>query len=136
MKLISTWEGVTSDKEVLQTAQEMKLKSEESPLMVGCSGFEIPQTQPLIKEEVNELLRKGVVVECEHEVAESISPIFLREKTDGTQRLILNLKSFNKYLEYRYFKMQTLQATLTLTQPNCYMATIVTCLLLSKNLWW
>ena len=61
---------------------------------------------------------------CKHEHVEYISPIFLREKTDGTQRLILNLKHLNKYLEYKHFKMQTLQTILTLIQPNCYMATI------------
>ena len=102
----------------------MKLEFEESPLQGECSGFEIPKNQPTIQDEVNKLLEKGVVVECEHEPVEYISPIFLREKTDGTQRLILNLKHLNKYLEYKHFKMQTLQTILTLIQPNCYMATI------------
>ena len=102
----------------------MKPEFEESPLQGECSGFEIPKNQPTIQDEVNKLLEKGVVVECEHEPVEYISPIFLREKTDGTQRLILNLKHLNKYLEYKHFKMQTLQTILTLIQPNCYMATI------------
>ena len=109
---------------VLQTVQGMKLEFEESPLQGQCSGFEIPENQPLIQEEVNKLLKKGVVVECDHEPVEYISPIFLKEKTDGTQRLILNLKKLNKHLEYKQFKMQTLQTILTLIQPNCYMATI------------
>ena len=109
---------------MLQTVQGMKLEFEESPLQGECSGFEIPKNQPTIQGEVNKLLEKRVVVECEHEPVEYISPIFLREKTDGTQRLILNLKHLNKYLEYKHFKMQTLQIILTLIQPNCYMATI------------
>ena len=100
----------------------MKLEFEESPLQEECSRFEISKNQPLIQEEVNKLLKKGFVVECEHEPVEYISPIFLTKKTDGTQRLILNLKKLNKHLEYRYFKMQTLEAVLI--QPNCYMATI------------
>ena len=102
----------------------MKLEFEETPLQGQCSGFEIPENQPLIQEEVNKLLKKGVVAECEHEPVEYISPIFLKEKTDGTQRLILNLKKLNKHLEYKHFKMQTLQTILTLIQSNCYMATI------------
>ena len=93
------WEEITSDHEVLQTVQGMKLEFEESPLQGGCSGFEITKNQPTIQEEVNKLLEKGVVVECEHEPVEYISPIFLREKTDGTQRLILNFKHLNKCLE-------------------------------------
>ena len=59
----------------------------------------------------------------EHELAEYISLIFLREKTDGTQKLILYLKNLNKYLGYKQLKMQTLQTILTLIQPNYYMAT-------------
>ena len=121
---ISAWEEITSDQEVLQTVQGMKLEFEESPLQGECSGFEIPKNQSLIQEEVNKLLKKDIVVECEHKAVEYISPIFLREKTDGTQRLILNLKKLNKYLEYKHFKMQTLQPILTLIQPNCYVATI------------
>ena len=121
---ISAWGEITSDQEVLQTVQGMKIEFEESPLQGECSGFEITKNQPTIQDEVNKLLEKGVVVECEHKPVEYISPIFLREKTDGTQRLILNLKHLNKYLEYKHFKMQTLQTILTLIQPNCYMATI------------
>ena len=105
---ISAWEEITSDQEVLQTVQGMKLEFEESPLQGECSGFEITKNQPTIQDEVNKLLEKGVVVECEHKTVEYISPIFLMEKTDGTQRLILNLKHLNKYLEYKHFKMQTL----------------------------
>ena len=121
---ISAWEEITSDQEVLQTDKGMKLEFEERPLQGECSGFEITKNQPTIQDEVNKLLEKGVVAECEHEPVEYISPIFLREKTDGTQRLILNLKHLNKYLEYKHFKMQTLQTVLTLIQPNCYMTTI------------
>ena len=102
----------------------MKLEFEESPLQGECSGFEIPKNQPLIQEEVNKLLKKDVVIECEHEPVEYISPIFLRENTDGTQRLILNLRKLNKPLEYKHFKMQTLQTIVTLIQPHCYISTL------------
>ena len=113
-----------SGQEILQTIQGMKIEFEKSPSQVRCSGFEIFQNQPLIQEEINKLLKKEVAVECEHEAVEYISPIFLWENTDGTQRLILNLKSLNKYLEYKHSKMQTFKTVLTLIQPNCYLATI------------
>ena len=121
---ISAWEEIMSGQEILQTIQGMKIEFEKSPSQVRCSGFEISQNQPLIQEEVNKLLKKEVAVECEHEAVEYISPIFLWENTDGTQRLILNLKSLNKYLEYKHSKMQTFKTVLTLIQPNCYLATI------------
>ena len=80
---ISAWEGITSDQEVLQTVQGMKLEFEENPLQGECSGFEIPKNQPRIQDEINKLLEKGVAVECLHKPVEYISPILLREKADG-----------------------------------------------------
>lgn len=70
------------------------------------------------------MIKKVVVVECKYEAVEFILPIFFREKTDGTQRLIRNLKSLNKYLEYKHFEMPTFQKILTSILPKCYMATI------------
>ena len=64
------------------------------------------------------------MIPCEHDQGEFISPIFLRDKNDGSHRLILNLKGLNKYLEYKHFKMQTFQSVLFLIQPDCFMATI------------
>ena len=76
---------------MFQTVQGMKLEFEESSLQGECSRIETPKNQPTIQDEVNKRLEKGVVVECEHEPVEYISLIFLRKKTDGAQRLILNL---------------------------------------------
>ena len=70
--------------------------------------MEIPKNRPLIKDEVNKLFKKGVIIHCEHKAIKYISSIFLREKTGRTQKLILNLKSLNRYLEQKHFKMQTL----------------------------
>ena len=77
--------------------------------------------KPMIQDKVNKF---GVAVKCEHTPLEYISSIFLREKTGGTLSLILNLKNLNMCLEYKHFKMQTLQTILTSIQSNCYIATI------------
>ena len=86
----------------------MKLEFEENLLQGKCSRFEIPKSQPMIQDEVNKLLEKDVVVECEHEPVEYISPIFLMGKYRWSPRIILDLKNLNKYLKYKHFKMQTL----------------------------
>ena len=71
---ISILEEITSDQEVRQTVQGMKLEFEESPLQGECSGFEIPKKKPTIQDEVNKLLEKDVVVECEHEPVDIFHP--------------------------------------------------------------
>ena len=78
----------------------------------------------IVYEEVNKLLNKGVIQESFNERNEFISPIFLRPKPDGSYRTILNLKTFNEFVEYHHFKMDTLESAIRLVKPNCYMASI------------
>ena len=102
----------------------MRLEFEDSPLHYSV-GYEIPAAhKSLLKVEVKKLLKKRAVVPCEHDQGEFISSIFLRDKNDGSHRLISNLKGSNKYLEYKHFKMQTFQSVLSLIKPDCFMATI------------
>lgn len=75
-------------------------------------------------EEIHKLLQKGVIKELQNEHGEFISPIFLRPKLDGSYRTILNLKTFNEFVEYHYFKMDTLESAIRIIKPDCYMASI------------
>ena len=52
------------------------------------------------------------------------SPIFLGPKSDGTYRLIFNLKALNDSVAYHHFKLDTLEATLPLITPGCYMTSL------------
>lgn len=58
-KHFSASKYITADQEVLQNIQEIKLEFEESPLRVECLAFEIPNSQLLIQEEGNKLLKKS-----------------------------------------------------------------------------
>jgi hypothetical protein len=75
-----------------------------------------------MKAEIPNLLNKGVIVKSVHEEGEFISPMFLREKSDGGFRLILNLKKLNQVAEYKKFKMDTLSTILCMVRPNAFMA--------------
>ena len=83
---IFAWKAITSDQEVLQNIQRIKLEFEENPLHFGCLGFKIPKNQILVRlnKGLNKLLKKGVAVECENKAVEYISSIFLNEKISGT----------------------------------------------------
>ena len=61
-------------------------------------------------------------METKHEPREFISPIFVGKKSDGGFRLILNLKRFNNFVEYKKFKMETISAILHLVRPGMCMA--------------
>ena len=49
---------------------------------------------------------------------------FLRSKTDGTNRAILNLKKINQTLKYNHFKMETVHSVAHLIQQKYYMLKI------------
>ena len=68
----------------------------------------------VIDSEIEKLLGKSVIKPSEHEIGEFISSIFVRPKKDATHRMILNLKSLNKHVNYYHFKMDTLSHVLTL----------------------
>ena len=77
-----------------------------------------------VASEIKKLLAKGIIKKSSHEVGEIVSPIFLREKPDGSHRLILNLKETNKFVENFHFKMETITTILNLVRQNCYMGSI------------
>lgn len=58
--------------------------------------------------ETNSLPQMGVIKQILHEIEEIISPVFTVAKRDGSGRMILNLKSLNKFIEYKHFKMSSI----------------------------
>ena len=77
-----------------------------------------------ISNELNSLLDKGVIEPTAWEEEQFCSNIFFRTKKENAIRIILNLKSLNKEVEYHHFKMETLIHTVGLMIPGCYMASI------------
>lgn len=76
-----------------------------------------------VKAEVDKLITKGVIVQVARETGEFISTRFLRPNKDGTHRTtILNLKAFNAFVAYHHFKMDTLEAAVSMMKPGCLMA--------------
>ena len=72
--------------------------------------------------EIKNLLHKGVIEECQHEEGEYSAPIYQTPKSDGSFRMILNLKKLNDYMPYIHFKTETIKSLLNMVTPNCYMA--------------
>ena len=52
---------------------------------------------PEIVNEINSLIKKQIIRECNHVHGEFLSPIFSVPKKDGKVRLILNLKNLNQH---------------------------------------
>lgn len=65
-------------------------------------------------------MEKNVLIEVQECHEQFLSPIFLRPKKNGEFRMILNLKKFNESVDYRHFKMDTLEFALNLIKPNSF----------------
>ena len=100
---------ITSDREVLETVSGMPIPIEE--IQHTNVSYSIDKKNDCQKEEeIKKLVSKGVLIECEHEPGDVISPIFLTRKSDGGHQFILNLKRLNSSIEKKKFKMQTLSS--------------------------
>lgn len=66
----------------------------------------------------------GAVLPCEDKPGQFLSKIFLIPKSDGKFRFILNLKSFNKFVDNRHFKMEDYRTATKLMSRDCFMACV------------
>ena len=117
---------MTSDPEVLETVKGLKIKFDGNPMT--CSQKEqryfSENENRAVDEEIEKLLKKKVIQKSCPETGQVVSPIFVREKKDGSHRMILNLKDLNQQEEFQKFKMETVQTALQLTTKNCYFASV------------
>ena len=120
------WKTLTRDKEILNTIAGLSIEFMSLPYQIHVPHEYDYTEQELgyLDGEIEKLLNKGVIVKAHTVANQYVSNIFLREKKDGSYRMILNLKGLNKLIEYHKFKMDTLVSAISLITPNCYMASI------------
>ena len=127
VEFIPMWREITSDPNILQYVQGVKISFIE--VIVPRQQAYRPsvfngQQHKIVQNEIQSLLLKGVLRESHSEPGEFVSTIFLRPKNDGSFRKILNLKQFNESVEYHHFKMDTLDTVTRMMKPGCFMASI------------
>ena len=116
------WRQLTHDPYILSIVSGYKLEFCETPFQSHVPReTQFSEAQgPLVEAELIKLLHKQVIVPCGHEPGEYISPTFLRDKRDGSSRVILNLAKFNNFVADQHFKMETLDTVLNLMKPGAY----------------
>ena len=69
-------------------------------------------------EEVKELLGKAAIVEVHNPQGGFYSNLFLVPKKDGGQRLVINLKALNSFVQTEHFKMEGIHTLRYLANPE------------------
>ena len=82
------------------------------------------EAEAALEQQIQDFLSRDILVESHHEATEFISPVFLREKKNGTFRMILNLKELSRFIVYHHFKMDNIESCIHLMTPMCFMASI------------
>ena len=106
------WEQITSDRWVLDNIRN-GISVELVDGLHGSSTRQILFSSTelkLLEVELEKLLLKGVVKEVEPASDQYLSTIFRRQKRDGLQRVILNLKYLNQSVEKVHFKLDSLKS--------------------------
>ena len=118
--------SITSDSTILQTVKReiITFINEPPSQYVVPTNSIAKEHNSKMEEEIMNLIKKQVTVECEHVQGEFLSPIFSVPKKNGKICLILNLKQFNQHIPYVHFKMQNISTVLDMITTNCYMATL------------
>lgn len=75
-----------------------------------------------MKQEIENLIQKGVIEACESVQDEFLLRYFLIEKASGGKRFILNLA--NEFVETTHFKMEDIRTASKLFSPENYMASL------------
>ena len=123
---ISNWLKITTDPEIIDCIAHCHIEFIDEPCKYSFLGQQHFNTQQkmIITTEVEKLLGLGVIELSAHEHGECLSPIFVTPKSDGSFRLIFNLKNCNKAVLTRHFKMDTLSTAISLITPECFMASL------------
>ena len=87
------WKELTSNMEVISTVSGMPVNTASNLPIINKYQYPFNDKEDaFIESEIQNLLKKGAIGNSSHELGEFISPIFLREKSDGGYRPILNSK--------------------------------------------
>ena len=116
---MSEWNNITDNSAILELVWGVHI-----PLLSPPVQLSTPFPLKLNKEEcealthqVNAFRIKGIVVPTNHSEGEFISNIFPRPKPNGEVQLILDLTLFNDFVEYKHFKMFSLETARDLITP-------------------
>ena len=121
-----SWALLTKDKFILDIVQDgLKIDFFDEPSLMKAHSSQFTKLEcTAVEQEIQTLLQKQVISECQREPGDFLSPIFTREKKDGSLRMILNLKELNNSVYYNHFKMESLDNVLNIIQPGVWMASV------------
>ena len=127
-KFRAQWSKITSDRWILRTICGYQVELTDTP---DQTFDQTPIKFSKLEEEANnkeilDFTKKGIIEPVmQADPDEFMSNIFVRPKSNGDIRVILNLKPFNQqYVDKIHFKMESLKSAMNALTPNCFLASV------------
>ena len=120
------WANIRQDQFVLDIVKfGLTMEFAEVPVchFVPPLNFSPVKTE-IIDAEISKLLSKCIIVNTTREPNDYVSRIFTRTKKDGNYRMILDLKTFNEFLKFKHYKLESIKDALDLITEGCYFGSV------------
>lgn len=125
---LAYWQTITTDPNILNKIKGLSIPFHDIAYQTSYpKQIKFSEEESIrIDNEIEKMLREKIITSVDNkpEQGEYISNIFIRPKKDGSVRLILNLKHFNKFVEKKHFKMSSLQTAIDLMEKDAYLASV------------
>ena len=124
---IKEWEKIYKDPWILEMARgvTIPLREEGQGQKRAPFPFRLSQLEEqALGVEMTKLIETGLVEETTLEQDQFILNVFLRPKKNGGFRLVLDLTECNKGVDYRHFKMTSLQTVIDSMRPRAWMRSV------------
>ena len=123
---VHNWFKISRDSWVLAMVRGVQLDFVGLPVQVREPfPFRLgPDERLAMSGEVFKLEKKGIIERAEPVEGQFLSNVFLRPKSSGGFRLILDLTELNLFLEREHFKMCSFQTALEMMRPGAFMGSV------------
>lgn len=117
------WTTITNNY-ILDLLQGVKLLFHSKPkhCTIRCNTQLTKRNLLKYTEEISSLLQKGAISECKATHDQYLSPFFLVKKPNNKFRFIINLKSLNKFISVKHFKIEDYRTATRLTSYSSFFA--------------
>lgn len=120
------WKKLTSDKLILSWLKGYKIPFVSEVVQIQPPKETVWSTSEIqiISKELDRLLALGFIRQGKPAAGQFLSSIFVVPKSDGSFRLILNIKKLNCFLRTEHFKLEDEKAVRRIICPDDYLSTL------------
>lgn len=123
---LKNWLKITNDSFIIDIVTGFKIPFLAEPVQVKepiNHKFSTVE-QMKIDNSIALLLKSEAIIKSKDELGQFISNVFTVPKSDGTDRLVINLKELNKFVDCPHFKMEDYRTACTIISHDDYLSVI------------